>query len=518
MAGALEAREPQAAAKSAATPAPAPAQSRPTPPPPPAPGGLADQLSVAVPKAPEGPTIKQGPIGDLVFRLPDWNFLPVKGFTKPILDKAVKAPLLPGIPIPELGVRVDVVGSAEASASLSGSYEGWLRNLQVGISRAQAVRMSDTYPLLWLFGMPDTLDGFAALSTEFRALADLDISGRFGGRLHLGAELRAAASAVGLFEVAHLGAGLDANAAVEAELRFRDQLGVYGSGHGFHFRDNPSLDLTITLHFDLAAYLQAGLLGARWRKEWNLIQFDRSWMIGTSARVDYNSTGAKVTEVDLTEQVLAVIDIVQSLLHAANTQAQLTSEPAAQGGSGAPPTGRTAADPIPMVWYKSPGVYPPSITLSGQQYFLTEPDRVPVPRNKGLRDVEREAETDRDGNYVIRIGVSPGSRFYPLVGGPPWPRVAAGAIRTGRKQAQFRRLLSAHGYDWGSFEADHVRDLQWAGDDAYNNLWPLERSRNNAANRVLDQLVTYTDAARVPRTVPLRQTPLNLYFQIRSFA
>jgi hypothetical protein len=168
-----------------------------------------------------------------------------------------------------------------------------------------------------------------------------------------------------------------------------------------------------------------------------------------------------------------------------------------------------------MLWYKSPGLYPISITVGTERYFFTEPDRIAVPDDRGLADVRRNA----DSEGKIPIGVNPSSKYYPKVRQSVFPRVAAGTLRTGVKQAQFRRLLAWYGYAWGSQEADHVRDLQWAGDDAYDNLWPLERVHNNAANQILNQPVTYTDRGGVVRTnVPLSTTTLGLYFRIVGFA
>jgi hypothetical protein len=166
-----------------------------------------------------------------------------------------------------------------------------------------------------------------------------------------------------------------------------------------------------------------------------------------------------------------------------------------------------------MVWFKSPGLYPISIELSGERYFFTQPRALLVPDDRGLADVRRDADT----SGRIMIGVSPASRYYPKLRSV-WPRVAAGVLRTGTKQSQFRRLLRAHGYAWGSQEADHVRDLQWAGDDAYVNLWPLEKAHNNAANQVLQQNVTYLNNAGMVVTVRLDQTPLNRYFRIIRYS
>jgi len=165
-----------------------------------------------------------------------------------------------------------------------------------------------------------------------------------------------------------------------------------------------------------------------------------------------------------------------------------------------------------MIWYKSPGLYPFQITLGAERFVITQPEPIQVPDEPGLSDVRRDAI---DGQ--IMIGVTPDGDFYPAVN-RVWPRVRAGVLRTGRKQANFRRLLAAHGFNWGSYEADHVRDLQWAGQDDYANLWPLERAHNNAANQVLDQPITYLNDAGTVVTVPLRDTPLSRYFRITRYA
>jgi hypothetical protein len=82
---------------------------------------------------------------------------------------------------------------------------------------------------------------------------------------------------------------------------------------------------------------------------------------------------------------------------------------------------------------------------------------------------------------------------------------------SGIKQREFARLLAAHGFDWGTYEADHIRDLRWAGADAYNNLWALAGVHNNAANDVLNQPINYTDAVGVAHIgVPLHTTPFRL--------
>ena len=169
-----------------------------------------------------------------------------------------------------------------------------------------------------------------------------------------------------------------------------------------------------------------------------------------------------------------------------------------------------------MIWYKPPGLYPPSIVLGGERYFFTEPEAIRVPDGPNFADIRRNANTEGD----IMIGVSPQSEYYPKVYESVWPRVRVGAVRGGVKQRQFRRLLEDYGYNFTNMnmEADHIRDMQWTGPDEYDNLWPLARNYNQAANDILRQLVTYRNAAnQVVRDVPLSQTDLNLYFRIVGF-
>jgi hypothetical protein len=55
--------------------------------------------------------MSQGPIGDVVLKLPDWQFLDQKAITKP-WDKDLKDTNLLTIPIPELAVGLGLSASA----------------------------------------------------------------------------------------------------------------------------------------------------------------------------------------------------------------------------------------------------------------------------------------------------------------------------------------------------------------------------------------------------------------------
>jgi hypothetical protein len=226
-------------------------------------------------------------------------------------------------------------------------------------------------------------------------------------------------------------------------------------------------------------------------------RYTRRLQPGIALRVHFNDSSNSEAQGDISLQIIV----------APNT----TIVPATINGTA--PTGKFATknDAIPMVWYKPLNLYPAQIDLNGRPYSFSRPARLRVPPVPGLADVRREAST----NGTIMIGINRQGRFFPKLD-TIWPRVASGTLRTGVKQAGFREFLAACGYSWGTQEADHIRDLQWAGEDDYENLWPLERSWNNAANVILSQKVKYKNDSGVIVEVPLAATPLNRYFRIIS--
>lgn len=489
------------------SPAPAPGVN---PPPPPPPGGGAPAGTPATP--PAGPEIRQGPIGDVVIPIGDWTFFDARDIVKPWSGKIDETSLLK-IPIPELGVVVDLRGSAGATANFTASVgPGVLRNIRIGVTSDQYDW--DVWPDDALFGVIGPAASLWTLKfdlDEFRGLADLDIRAHVGVVLGANAELKAAAEALGLFDVATLAAGLSATASAGLDLTFGGPIGIYWDNGHFHFRFDQSLDADLGLTFALNAYIQATLLGFSWTKNWILAQLAKNWHVGAPLNLSYNDDPN--VDLPIAEADLQILPLLTDLLTAATPQQNLTPLAGSPSGTGGTARrGRTSSDPIDMIWYKSPGLYPISINLNGERHFFTEPTPVQVPDEPGLADIRRDANSSGQ----ITIGVNPGSRFYPRIRSV-WPRVRAGALRSGIKQAQFRRLLSALGYGWGSQQADHVRDLQWAGDDAYANLWPLEAAQNNAANRVLQQIVTYQDDSGQVLSVPLENTPLNRYFRIVGY-
>jgi len=178
------------------------------------------------------------------------------------------------------------------------------------------------------------------------------------------------------------------------------------------------------------------------------------------------------------------------------------------------PTGKNdnPLDAIEMRWVKTG--YPLQIELpvTRQTIAINQPTLVEIPNVGNLANLRRQGFIDE----TIYIGINSRSVFWPSVG-KVWQRIPARDARSGTVQRQFRRLLGELGYNWTAKneEADHVRDLQWGGEDAYANLWPLPRAANNAGNAILNQLVTYEDDAGVLQpNVPLHTIPGNRYFRI----
>ncbi|MFI7480833.1 hypothetical protein ACH9EU_00275 [Kocuria sp. M1R5S2] len=459
------------------------------------------------------------PAGAEVVRLPDWNLITPRNAPTRTLGHRLAEMTLLTIPIPKLGVRVDLRASAGASLNLDTFYAGWLRNIQIGVEpwQAQALR---------LFGTdPGTLVALAPFAKRVRGLADLDVGGYVRLSASVSGRLDAVGRAVGL-EVARLGFGLSATGSALAGLRLGGRVGFLFDRGDLRLRFDKAATAHFALQFGLSAFIEAALLGFRWRKQWDLVQssLNRHWTNGVALKLDAHGPPAAVDpQLTHDENQFQLADLIKQIFIAATTQEEYAAlaPPGGGGAGGGPggppaPTGRTPGQAIPMTWFKPPGAYAPSIALNGTRYFFTEPDWLEVPPRAGLADVRREAAL-RDGVPVIRIGVETGGRNYPTIGSV-WPRTRVGAIRGGAKQDQFRRLLQHYGYAWGTYQADHVRDLQWAGRDAYDNLWPLEAARNRSGSKdVLEQPVTYRNRAGAVVTVPLQDTPRNLYFRIVAF-
>lgn len=148
------------------------------------------------------------------------------------------------------------------------------------------------------------------------------------------------------------------------------------------------------------------------------------------------------------------------------------------------PIGYTPFDAIPITWFKPfvPDYYPTPIEIGGTYYDRDDPTQhLPLGEPIGV-------------NAAYRPYLGKTVQLDPVERGP-------GAER-------FRAVLERYGFDWSGLQADHVQDLQWSGDDVFDNLWPMDRSANlSAGPRQNDnQVVTFCETRRGPqRTMSLRQ-------------
>lgn len=111
--------------------------------------------------------------GQEIVYLPDWNFLPHQSADK-IFGQRLEELTLFTIPIPQLGVRVDLRASADASLGLHAGYSGALRNIQVGMDPWQAA------VLRHMGTDAATLAFLAPFARRVHGLAILDIGGSIG--------------------------------------------------------------------------------------------------------------------------------------------------------------------------------------------------------------------------------------------------------------------------------------------------------------------------------------------------
>ncbi len=128
------------------------------------------------------------------------------------------------------------------------------------------------------------------------------------------------------------------------------------------------------------------------------------------------------------------------------------------------PTGLTPDDPIPITWFK-PQVddfYPRELRIQGHVYARDGEDHLP---------------------HGEPIGVA--GHFWPT----PGKIMQLIPTLRGPGADDFRAVLLRYGFDWSGLQADHVQDLEWEGDDAFHNLWPMDNSANLSAGARTNQQV-----------------------------
>jgi hypothetical protein len=81
--------------------------------------------------------------------------------------------------------------------------------------------------------------------------------------------------------------------------------------------------------------------------------------------------------------------------------------------------------------------------------------------------------------------------------------------RSGTMQANFRKALEDAGYKgWANRQAEHITDLEFAGQDKFTNLWPADTSANLHAGlahthqRVWARLKPDSDPEALPINYP----------------
>jgi hypothetical protein len=178
------------------------------------------------------------------------------------------------------------------------------------------------------------------------------------------------------------------------------------------------------------------------------------------------------------------------------------------------PTGNSRSDPIPIDWFKPPGSYPSTVTLTPDVSKWGR--RTPPPPQTIHRNTASEIEVPPTQIRARTFGTR--QRITLGIAPQLWPRPGKVIHRiespARSMEGKFRNLLKNYGFLWANFAPDHVQDLGWRGPDSLRNLWPLNSSLNTRANRVYDQRVRYEDNNQMRTGTPSRL--MNRWFQIRS--
>lgn len=140
----------------------------------------------------------------------------------------------------------------------------------------------------------------------------------------------------------------------------------------------------------------------------------------------------------------------------------------------------TAADPIPIKWYKPPKRYPKSVKLS---------NRKKTERKQLISTTNQLAYKKGTKTLNVMVGVQKGYNAVGYMGGGSHAQlVSEGDVitrtksdRDGAPQRDYRKALTLCGYNWGHNDADHVLDLGFGGSDSFENLWPLTSRVNRRA-------------------------------------
>lgn len=127
------------------------------------------------------------------------------------------------------------------------------------------------------------------------------------------------------------------------------------------------------------------------------------------------------------------------------------------------PSGLTANDAIPIQWFKPMSLYHrvvlPALPESEQLFDWNTRDT--LPKNHFGQSLTIGLKSDvlpKEGKVFQRLNDFRGSQ-----------------------SELFKLTLEEFGFGWDGLDPDHVQDLQFGGEDAISNLWPLDSSANRSA-------------------------------------
>jgi len=137
-----------------------------------------------------------------------------------------------------------------------------------------------------------------------------------------------------------------------------------------------------------------------------------------------------------------------------------------------------ANDPIPISWFKPRiGNYKDFVTAEGERFSPFHLDKMYVPPQLMTADFPFEK---------MPVGVHP---QYRIAEGTELQRSKDMRSRITRF---YRSVLEFHGVDISDEQIDHVKELNWGGDDNFLNLWPLDSSINQSSgSRINQQIISW---------------------------
>jgi hypothetical protein len=394
-------------------------------------------------------------------------------------DVAVPLGVIP-IPPPVGPIVVLVEGSASAYAGGSASIDVDLTRVILELSALDAAKLQGL-SLLALTG--------AGLIPALGLLQQVNLHGKANleakatAKLMAGAQASLALAANSIWPVkGFVNAALGITGDIEAIASFEAKeipfvLDFVGPVPRFRVlnlsvpaRAATSIKTHLGLSGSLGIGVEIGYAPASVRRELLRASYNPRFDIGLEHAIGGGSPATLTTggdgnpEIDLPKIVFTLKSLLSSLIE--NTARNDNAQP--QPATGRSPVG-SADDPVLIYWCKPDRIYKNPI----------EVDDAETPPNEKVKYYRDSPQLlDRAEGYTIGVTY--------------WPK--AGDTFTKRKgtkrseQARFIKILEDHHFEFGKsdlwkFSPDHVHDIGLAGDaaDRTNNLWPAERTANEAA-------------------------------------